>query len=165
MVEAILWFAQVYAETPQDTILDIACGYGRGVFELQKRGYDNVYGVDLSQKKIDFMRERGIPCAIGDMHDLREFTEFDLGFMSHAIEHSLDPRLVIEQMINTCKIGMIICPIDSHKHELGTSPHTSPFTSREDWKKLCDSFENVEFQHYNKQRLSREVWSIYKRKK
>ncbi|MBN2520608.1 MAG: class I SAM-dependent methyltransferase, partial [Bacteroidales bacterium] len=41
-------FSDILGLQPDDTILDVACGQGRHVIELARRGYRNLYGIDRS---------------------------------------------------------------------------------------------------------------------
>lgn len=46
---------------PQDRgarILEIGCGYGRNIIALQKLGYTNVRGIDISEEQIEYAAQR-----------------------------------------------------------------------------------------------------------
>lgn len=68
---------------PDDSILDLCCGYGRLAIPLARRGY-NITGYDLCKKALDMARkkakEEGIELRLvhGDMRELAFENEFDV---------------------------------------------------------------------------------------
>ena len=72
--------------TKMDTILDLACGYGRHSIELAKRGY-NVTGVDYSQllldKALKDSQDQGLHISFKkvDMKELTYIQEFNVVLM------------------------------------------------------------------------------------
>lgn len=70
-------------------ILDLGCGMGYYLYALQELGYNNCYGVDLSEENINFCKENGIAC---EKTDILEFLrghhgEFDVIIFNDVIEH------------------------------------------------------------------------------
>jgi 2-polyprenyl-3-methyl-5-hydroxy-6-metoxy-1,4-benzoquinol methylase len=71
-------------------IIDIACGSGNFVYFLQKEGYINTSGIDLSEEQIAMANKIGVPNVA--VHDLLSFlpkwpNEFDMIVASDIIEH------------------------------------------------------------------------------
>lgn len=164
-------FIEYVSSFPKDSrIIDIGCNTGRSLFELNKLEYTNNIGIDIVPSKIETAREKGLNVICLDMHDLSHFSddEFDIAFMSHTIEHSIDPVLALSEMHRIAKNGFVICPIEDNKKELGTDPHFSSFISNEEWiqtfEESCkNKTYNLEVNHIPKQRLGREVWTFYKK--
>jgi SAM-dependent methyltransferase len=169
MINALLDYVANFPKT--HSILDIGCNTGRSLFELKKNGYHDILGVDLISEKIKEAQDKDLPAMVCDMHDLspiREFwgKKFDLCFMSHVIEHSLDPAKAINEMLLTSRRGLIICPIQNDKPLLGTDPHTSPFTSEEEWIDVWTHIADYNsIYHLNRTRLGKEVWTYFIEKK
>ncbi len=72
------------------TILDIGCGDGNFVYWLNKRGYNNAYGIDISQEQIDKGRQLGIGnLECGDLIDYlgNRGKKFDFIIARDVIEH------------------------------------------------------------------------------
>lgn len=164
-------FLESTKDLPKDAaILDVGCHLGRGLYELQRAGFTNAIGVELVPEKVESARERGLTVHQADMHDLSMFEDeqFDFAFMSHTIEHAMDPLLALQEVTRVSKAGLIICPLDQHVHELGSDPHTSPFTDADQWRdlwnKLTPRFQERQWSltHTSKMRLGFEVWTEYR---
>jgi len=157
---------------PKDSrVLDLGCGEGRGLKALLERDFlpELLYGIDLSPEKVAAANNAGLPQVLqGDMHEmLLEFADdfFDYCFFSHAIEHTLDPSLVIQEVQRVSKAGLIIVPIDPSKQPpLGESPHTHNFASKEEWFNLFNKVNTKYAQHLTKDRLGKEIWTTFWRK-
>jgi len=70
-------------KSPRAKILDLCCGWGRHCFELSKRGFTNVYGVDISDSFIKYAKNKnknnGVKKFINeDFMDLNLKERFDI---------------------------------------------------------------------------------------
>ena len=114
-------------------ILDISCGDGVGLRYLKEMGFQNVVGVELEKEKAGLAQQYGYPVFNIDMHDLSALEEnyFDIVYSSHTIEHSYDPKKVIDEIKRILKSDGIFVvvlpyvdsgPFDAHcgKEILGT---------------------------------------------
>lgn len=73
-------------------ILDLGCGPGYFLEEMQKRGYTNTVGITANKEDIDICQQKQLKCRAGDMNFLDQTAEsVDLLFCRHAIEHSPFP--------------------------------------------------------------------------
>lgn len=148
-------------------VLDIGCAYGIGIIEMNKLGYINVAGVDLVKEKLQHAESLGLNVSQMDMHNLNLLDdEFDYSFMSHVIEHSIDPVKVVCEMIRVTKYtGFIIAPIEEPNGVGKNSPHTSPFRSENDWldvlKKVTEKTKDIAFTSEKKNRLGEEIWTTF----
>ncbi|MEW6006220.1 MAG: class I SAM-dependent methyltransferase [Stygiobacter sp.] len=60
----MLWFESYFATnilpllpSPKESkILDLGCGYGRTLLALKMNGYENIFGVDISEKQISYAK-------------------------------------------------------------------------------------------------------------
>ena len=70
-------------------ILDIGCGMGHFIYYLQKKGYQNYLGVDISKENINFCKTKGFHVEHVDIFDfLKSNVEpFDVIIMNDVIEH------------------------------------------------------------------------------
>lgn len=71
-------------------ILDIGCGLGQTLGYLKKKGFNNLFGIDINDESIDICRQNGL--AVEKVNDTREFAlattkKFDRIIMSHVLEH------------------------------------------------------------------------------
>lgn len=70
-------------------ILDVGCGLGHFLYFLEKEGYRNYIGIDISEENFKLLESRGFNVRLCDMLDFfRENKEsFDLIVMNDVIEH------------------------------------------------------------------------------
>lgn len=111
-------------------ILDVGCGYGRYLKALDKIGYTNVYGIDISQEQIRYAHDvLGLQnCQVADALAFLEdkIEEYDVIMLFDVLEHlSLDDsiRLIRSAHIALRKEGALIIhvpnaisPLAVHRH-------------------------------------------------
>lgn len=71
-------------------VLDLGCGSGQFLYVMQKEGYSNTSGVDISEEQVEAALERGVKnVVVGDILDYMEKSEkhFDLILLVDIIEH------------------------------------------------------------------------------
>lgn len=99
--------------TPQDKILDLACGHGRHSIELARRGF-NVIGLDYSQTFLEKARadarQAGVNITFiqGDMRQLPFKEEFDVVltlFTTFGYFDDETNQKVLEQINKSLKLG------------------------------------------------------------
>jgi 2-polyprenyl-3-methyl-5-hydroxy-6-metoxy-1,4-benzoquinol methylase len=82
---------------PNAKILDIGCGSGKFLYVLKQQGYDNLYGVDLSDEQVAIARQIEPNVHRGDVLDyLRQHRNaFDLITGLDLIEHLKKDELLV----------------------------------------------------------------------
>ncbi|OYP33838.1 class I SAM-dependent methyltransferase [Rhodopirellula sp. MGV] len=81
----ILGCAQLYLSKPAKRFFEPACGTGRLIYHLARKGYD-VDGLDLNPKAIEFCNERfekhgyDFRAFVADMSDFKVKRKFDVAF-------------------------------------------------------------------------------------
>lgn len=115
-------------------IVDVGCYTGVGLLSIQKLGYTNVFGIDLVEENIKSAKKRGLSVIQADMHnlDFLQENEFDVLFMNHAIEHSIDPVTVLNNCFRISKHGLIVFPLERNKNERCNPPHYYTFKNEND---------------------------------
>ena len=69
-------------------ILDIGCGFGSKLKQLNGLGFNNVTGVEKNQAIVDTARKQGLSVVSVEEFDLDQHREaYDVLLMSHIIEH------------------------------------------------------------------------------
>lgn len=70
-------------------ILDLGCGMGHFLYALEKVGYRNYLGIDISDENIDFCRKRGFNVEKADLFEFLQSNNdyFDVVILSDVIEH------------------------------------------------------------------------------
>ncbi len=85
------YLAPYFTEADKDlAILDIGCGLGQTLGYLKKKGFTNLFGIDINDESIDICKKNGL--AVEMVNDTREFAlksgkKFDRIIMSHVLEH------------------------------------------------------------------------------
>ena len=74
--------------------LDIGCGTGYCLRYLAHNGITNGYGIDASLECVEIGKKFGVVIRQTEFLELHE--KFDILFMSHLIEHVLDPESYIK---------------------------------------------------------------------
>jgi ubiquinone/menaquinone biosynthesis C-methylase UbiE len=99
---------QKYVKNKNNLILDAGCGTGAGMLYLQEFG--KVYGVDLSQKAVNYCKKRGITrVKLGDVSNLPyKDNFFDIICLMDVIEHVSNDKLVIREMHRVLKKGGLL---------------------------------------------------------
>jgi ubiquinone/menaquinone biosynthesis C-methylase UbiE len=167
MIDAILVFAKNYPKNSK--ILDLGCHTGRGLEALKNCGYTDLVGVDLIAENVQSVNKFGVSGVQADMHDLSMFSTnyFDALFMSHAIEHAIDPVKVLKECFRISKDGLIIFPLEEYSLTRCSPPHYYVFRTTEDVfeviKLTGETNKNIIYEYKN--RLGPELWIYFKGKK
>jgi 2-polyprenyl-3-methyl-5-hydroxy-6-metoxy-1,4-benzoquinol methylase len=75
---------------PDGRILEIGCATGDVLVGLRD-DYPVVHGVDLSDAACEVARRRGLEVFCGTLEEYETDQQYDVVFMSHIIEHVIDP--------------------------------------------------------------------------
>lgn len=102
-IEVYLWhigryiFASKFI-SPEDIILDVACGVGYGVYLLAMKGTRKVIGIDISKDAIDYAKRsyqnasNNVEFLVGDATNMPiNSSEIDTLISFETIEHLKDP--------------------------------------------------------------------------
>jgi len=90
-------------ESKDSKILDIGCGMGHFLYFLEKEGYKNYLGIDISKENIEFCKEKGFNVELWDaLSFLKEKQEtFDIIVMNDIIEHLSKQEIIqILELVN-----------------------------------------------------------------
>jgi len=74
-------------------IVDVGCGTGRLLSVMQRRGYNNLTGIDFSRRATELTKQR-VPGCRTLVHDIVEAPlaeKYDAAFLTEVIEHLTDP--------------------------------------------------------------------------
>lgn len=74
-----------------DRIADIGCGRGEVLIDLQKRGYENLVGIEPSIYNAERLKKKyNIESVNSDIKDIGDIGNFDLVIASGVLEHIVD---------------------------------------------------------------------------
>jgi SAM-dependent methyltransferase len=155
--EIIIDLIERYSPDKQHpNILDIGCGCGYTMLELSRK-FENVKGIDISDKAVDFCLTRGVNVQKALFPEEIPFSEtvFDIIIMSDVLEHIENDRKALEKALEILKPGgMILLTVPVHpflwsKHD-DFLHHKRRYTKKrfsEVFEKL--PLERVVFSYYN----------------
>lgn len=77
-------------------VLDIGCGDGDTLAQLQKLGWE-VFGLDIDSRAVEIATKRGINTQLGTFREISKYPDnyFDAIRLYHVIEHLDDPGLCL----------------------------------------------------------------------
>ena len=94
---------------PEDgSLLEIGCASGDILERMQHHGYDDVQGIELSLEACERAWGRGLKVFHGTLDEFETDQRFDMVFMSHVIEHVLDPVATVTKIASLLKPGGVL---------------------------------------------------------
>ena len=135
--------------SPRST-LEIGCGDGALLGELSRRGFGGVLrGVEITQAAVDVACERpGIESVeLNDgLHLPAADDAYDLGVISHVLEHVPDPAVLLAEAARVCRAVVIEVPLEenwsarrAHKREHAVEVGHLQRLDREAIRRVVDS--------------------------
>jgi SAM-dependent methyltransferase len=101
---------------PRST-LEVGCGDGALLCELHRRGFGGrLAGVEIAQKAVEIAHSRArIAVALYDGRCLPAAGgEYDLGILSHVLEHVLDPVALLAETARACRAVVVEVPLEDN---------------------------------------------------
>ena len=103
---------QEYIKDKSLRIIDVGCGTGLVGVELEKGGFSNFDGIDISQEMIDIAKQRGYSkLFIGSLNDSLpcENNEYDAALCVGVFTHGHVGSDRLDELVRIVKPGGIIC--------------------------------------------------------
>ncbi len=129
-------FVKKYFNKDKDIkILDIGCGTGASLFTIKNMGYNNLFGIDVSEEQISIAHQFGLDfCKKADIFIDKNIFEnefFDVILLIDVLEHCTKDEIV--NLLNTChkllKInGMLIMHVPNAEGIFGSKIRYADFT-------------------------------------
>ncbi len=100
------------------SVLDVGCGDGALLGELSRRGFGGTLtGLELSGAAVAIARARpGIERVeqFDGSHVPAPAGEYDLGILSHVLEHVPDPAALLAEVARVCRAVVIEVPLEAN---------------------------------------------------
>jgi ubiquinone/menaquinone biosynthesis C-methylase UbiE len=103
---------QEYVKNKELKIIDVGCGTGLVGRELERAGFVNFDGIDISKEMIDIAKRRGYSnLFIGSLNNKLPFTdgEYDAAFCVGVFTHGHIGSDRLDELVRIVKPGGIIC--------------------------------------------------------
>lgn len=108
----------IIQEIPEKSrVLDLGCGDGSLLEELQKLRKIDGYGVEISPEGVSACVERGLYVYQGDIDDgLSDYksNSFDYVILNQTLHYTKRPRYVISEILRICRSAIISFPNFAH---------------------------------------------------
>src|SRR3972149_1451522 len=101
-----------------DSIIDIGCGNGQLLLELQKLGLSDLTGLDPSEKCISDLKEKGINVITSSIFSVSAGRKYDCAILSGVLEHIYGVKEIMEtmkQLIKPCG-QLFVCVPDASRY-------------------------------------------------
>ena len=102
-----------------DSVVEFGCGTCSNLKLLSKQKFSKIfYGIEVSPSAVQFIKDHvKIPelkaiYLMNTEHTGFPDQSFDLGILSHVIEHVNDPAMLIKEALRTCKYVVVEVPLD-----------------------------------------------------
>ena len=79
-------------------ILDLGCSQGKLLLQLQKRGFDNLTGVQLSESNCEWLTKNNIIAINSDIFEISSNKKYDLIILSQVLQHIMDIQLLMTKI-------------------------------------------------------------------
>lgn len=101
----------------QNNILDVGCGDGALLSELRRRGFGERHdGVEIAAAAVALARTRGLDSV--ELYDGEHLPagddEYDLGILSHVLEHVPDPSALLTETARACRTVVMEVPLEDN---------------------------------------------------
>lgn len=113
----LLWKYNYSRYLPSDKkskILEIGCGLGHHLYAIEKLGYQNIFGIDISRECIDVCQKNGFNAILEDSLNYlaRTKEKFSIIFLFNVFEHfKKEDGLKLLKLINARLIHGGVCII------------------------------------------------------
>lgn len=98
--------------------LEVGCGDGALLCELHRRGFGGALsGVEITQAAVDIARQRaeiGSVELYDGLHLPAADGAYELGVLSHVLEHVHDPAELLAEVARACRAVMVEVPLEAN---------------------------------------------------
>ena len=98
--------------------LEVGCGDGALLCELHQRGFGGrLSGVEITEAAVAIARERR-EIDVVELYDGANLPccddAYDLGILSHVLEHAPDPGALLAEVARTCRAVLVEVPLEAN---------------------------------------------------
>jgi SAM-dependent methyltransferase len=105
-------------DAPPSNTLEVGCGDGALLCELRRRGFGGALsGVEITEAAVAIARGREQIDAVelyDGLHLPAVDGEYDLGILSHVLEHVPDPTALLKEVARACRAVLVEVPLEAN---------------------------------------------------
>jgi SAM-dependent methyltransferase len=98
--------------------LEVGCGDGAVLCELHRRGFGGALaGVEITESAVQIARARSAIDSVelyDGLHLAADDSAYDLGVLSHVLEHVPDPPALLAEVARTCRAVVVEVPLEAN---------------------------------------------------
>jgi SAM-dependent methyltransferase len=106
------------AEVSAGSTLEVGCGDGALLCELHRRGFGGrLSGVEITQAAVEIARARPQIASVeryDGLHLPVADGSYDLGILSHVLEHVHDPAALLAEVARACRAVVLEVPLEAN---------------------------------------------------
>ena len=106
------------AEVSAGSTLEVGCGDGALLSELHRRGFGGrLSGVEITQAAVEIARARPEIASVeryDGLHLRVADGTYDLGILSHVLEHMQDPAALLAEVGRACRAVVLEVPLEAN---------------------------------------------------
>jgi SAM-dependent methyltransferase len=106
------------ADVRPESTLEVGCGDGALLCELHDRGFGGrLDGVEITEAAVEIARQRSQIDSVelyDGLHLPVPDDAYDLGVLSHVLEHVLDPPALLAEVARACRAVLVEVPLEAN---------------------------------------------------
>lgn len=110
--------AGLWADGHPTNTLEVGCGDGALLSELHRRGFGGrLAGVEITRAAVEIARTRGEIDSVelyDGLHLPAAAGAYDLGIVSHVLEHVPDPPALLSEIARACRAVVVEVPLEQN---------------------------------------------------
>jgi len=117
-IDRAAWI-NTFIRNQADSIIDIGCGNGQLLLQLQKHGLSDLTGLDPSEKCVSDLKEKGINGITSSIFSISTNRKYDCAILSGVLEHIYDVGKIMETMKQLLKHRglLFVCVPDASRYQ------------------------------------------------
>lgn len=111
LLEVVEMVKKITKNRKQTRIVDLGCGNGGLLHELQELGYKNIKGYDLQPSNVEGSKKYNVPVEYLDfVNNIENIENANIYILTEVLEHLVDPHKLLSDIKDKCKYVIASTP-------------------------------------------------------
>lgn len=128
-----------YGQSPKGALLDIGCGWGAFLLNAKEKGFERVFGDELTRASVEFAKTQGLDVYQGQLENWSFNEELNVVTAIHSLEHLPYPAKALQRILELLKSGGMFAGIVPNIQSLCSQ------AQREKWGWLDPNYHYIHF--------------------